>query len=179
MKKIVRLTFLLLLFPALSNAQTADRVQTLLQTTFVNYAQAADFVLEAAGIAGSYNETSEQDSLSFAVEKKWLPKKANEQDTISMGKLSLLIMKAFDLKGGPMYSLFGGAHYSYRELVYKDIIQGRSDPSMKVTGETMMFIVNRLLFSMEKNPWNFPAQPDGKEIQTEESGVPPSIPEEE
>jgi hypothetical protein len=63
-----------------------------------------------------------------------------------------------------MYTLFGGAHYSYRELVYKDIIQGRSDPAMKVSGEKMLFIVNRLLYSMEENPWELP--------KNEDSGIP-------
>jgi hypothetical protein len=184
MKKNFRLTFLLLLFPALVNAQSADRVLTLLQTTAVSYAQAADFILEAADVTG-FNKTSEQaavhsaaqSAMRFSVEKKWLPAKADAQDAISLGKLSLLIMKAFDLKGGPMYSLFGGSHYSYRELVYKDIIQGRSDPSMKVTGEKMIFIVNRLFFHMEKNLLDFPVQPDA--AAGKEPGILPSVPEEE
>jgi outer membrane protein OmpA-like peptidoglycan-associated protein len=158
MKKYISITFLLLLFPALINAQSADRTQTLLQTPVVSYAQAVAFVLEAADITDSYNETSEQDAMSFAAAKKWLPAKAAAQDAISLGRLSLLIMKAFGLKGGPMYTLFGGAHFSYRELVYKDIIHGRSDPSMKVSGEKMMFIVNLLLYRIEGNPWKFPEE---------------------
>ncbi|MDR2701323.1 MAG: hypothetical protein LBB72_02700 [Spirochaetaceae bacterium] len=61
-----------------------------------------------------------------------------------------------------MYRLFGSAHYSYRELVYRDIIQGRSDPHMKVSGEKMLFIVNRLLCSMEENPWELPNAEEAK-----------------
>jgi hypothetical protein len=151
MKK--HLNILLILFlPAALNAQTADRIQTLLQTPAVSYAQAARFVLEAADVTG-FNQASEEDAMLFAVEKKWLSARADAQDAISLEALSLLIMKAFGLKGGPMYTLFGGAHYSYRELVYKDIIQGRSDPRMKVPGEKMLLIVNRLLYIMEENPW--------------------------
>jgi hypothetical protein len=161
MKKIVSLTFLLLLFPALINAQTADRIQALLQTAAVSYAQAASFVLEAADVT-SFDKSNEQDAaqtaaqsaMRYAVEKKWLSAKADAQDAITLEALSLLIMKAFGLNGGPMYTLFGGAHYSYRELVYKDIIQGRSDPHMKVSGEKMLFIVGRLLYIMEENPWD-------------------------
>jgi len=144
-------------------AQTADRIQTLLQTKAVSYGQAARFVLEAAGISG-FDGISEQDAarsaLRFAVEKKWLPAKAGEGGLITLEYLSLLVMKAFGLKGGPMYALFGGAHYSYRELVYKDIIQGRSDPMMKVTGEKMLFIVNRLLYMTAGNPWEFTDDPE-------------------
>jgi hypothetical protein len=158
MKKQVSLTIFLLFFPALLNAQTADFIQTLLQSTAVSYSQALRFVLEAADVT-SFNATSEHDMMRFAVEKKWLPAKANAQDAITLEALSLLIMKAFGLKGGPMYTLFGGTHYSYRELVFQDIIQGRSDPAMKVSGEEMLFIVNRLLYSMEENPWEFTEPP--------------------
>jgi hypothetical protein len=183
MRKIFSITFLLLFFCVTLNAQTADKIQTLLQTTAVSYAQAASFVLEAADVTVSYNETSEQDTahsaaqsaMRFAVEKKWLPAKANAQDAIPLANLSHLIMKAFDVKGGPMYSLFNSAHYSYREMVFQDIIQGRSDPHMKVSGEKMIFIINCLLYRIEKNPWEFTEQTAAlttEEIKREENIVP-------
>ena len=134
------------------HAQTADEIQTLLQTQAVTYAQAARFVLEAADVNGAYDKTSGQDAVRFAVENKWLTQKAQAQDAITLENLSLLIMKAFGLKGGPMYTWFGGAHYSYREMVFKDLIQGRSDPQMKVSGAQMMLIVNRLLSRVEETP---------------------------
>jgi hypothetical protein len=166
MKQHISLTFLLLLLPAVLYAQSADEMQTLLQTTSVSYAQAARFVLEAAGAYNTVDaqKAAQEAAAQFAVEKKWLPAKANARDAISLEELSLLIMKAFDLKGGPMYTLFGGAHYSYRELVFQDIIQGRNDPKMKVSGEKMLFIVNHLLYSMEENPWELPGN--------ENSGIP-------
>jgi len=164
MKKSITLTFILLLSAATHaslHAQAADFIQTLLQTETVTHAQAARFVLEAAErVTGSYSKASEQDALRYAVGKKFLPPGADPQDAISLEKLSLLIMRAFGLKGGPMYTLFNSAHYSYREMVYKDLIQGRSDPSMKVSGYTMLLIVNRLLYRVEENPWDMPGQPD-------------------
>jgi hypothetical protein len=159
MKKNISITFFLLITCAAINAQTTDEIQTLLQTPAVTYEQAARFVLEAANVAGSYDKTSEQDAaqnaMRFAVEKKWLPQKANAQDAISLERLSLLVMKAFGMKGGLMYSLFNSAHYSYREMVYQDLIQWESDPHMNVSGEEMIFIVNSLLFRIETNPWEF------------------------
>jgi hypothetical protein len=140
------------------HAQTAEEIQALLQTPAVNYAQAARFVLEAADVSGSYDKTSGQDAVRFAVENKWLPKKADAGGAISLENLSLLIMKAFNLKGGPMYSLVKNAHYSYREMVFKDLIRGRSDPRMKVSGYTMLLIVNRLLYRVE-DTWEFTEQP--------------------
>jgi len=159
MKKSISITILLLSLCAALNAQTADEIQTLLETPAVSYAQAARFVLEAAEVTGSYDKTSGQDAMRFAVEKNWLPKNTAAQDAISLEKLSLLIMRAFNLSGGPMYNMFHNAHYSYREMVFKDLIQGRTDPQMKVSGYTMMLIVNRLLFRVEDNPWDIPSAP--------------------
>jgi outer membrane protein OmpA-like peptidoglycan-associated protein len=141
------------------NAQTADEIQTLLQTQIVSYSQAVRFVLEAADVSDYYDKTNEQAAMRLAVEKKWLPAKADAQNAISLKRLSHLIMKAFGLKGGPMYTMFNSAHYSYREMVFQDIIQGRSDPDMKVTGEKLIFIVNRLLYRLEDDPWKFHAPP--------------------
>jgi len=155
MKKNISITIFLLILCATLNAQTADEIQTLLKTPAVSYAQAARFVLEAADVTGSYDKASGQDAMRFAIEKNWLPKNANAQDAISLEGLSLLIMKSFNLKGGPMYTWFNNAHYSYREMVFQDLIQGRSDPHMKVSGEKMLFIVNRLLYRIEDNPWEF------------------------
>jgi len=175
MKIKISLTIFLLSLCAVINAQTTDEIQTLLQTPAVSYGQAARFVLEAADVKGSYDKTNEQDAaqnaMRFAVEKKWLPQKAKAQDAISLERLSLLIMKAFNLKGGPMYTLFSGAHYSYREMVFQDLIQWESDPQMKVSGEEMFLIVNCILFRIETNPWEFieehPVLP-AEEIKTEE-----------
>jgi hypothetical protein len=158
MKKNIILTIFFLLLCAALNAQTADEIQTLMQTPAVSYAQAARFVLEAAEVTGSYDKKSGQDAVRFAIEKNWLPQKAGAQDVISLEELSLLIMRAFNLTGGPMYNLFHNAHYSYREMVFKNLIQGRTDPQMKVSGYTMILIVNRLLFLIEKDPWKLPEQ---------------------
>jgi len=151
--------FLCAAFYAPLHAQTAEEIQTLLQTPAISYAQAARFVLEAADVSGSYDKTNGQDAVRFAVENKWLPQKADAQDAISLENFSLLIMKAFGLKGGPMYTWFNNAHYSYREMVFKDLIQGRTDPQMKVSGNTMLLIVNRVLYSVEDKPWEFTEEP--------------------
>ena len=161
------LTVFLLFFSALLHAQTADEVQTLLKTPAVSYAQAARFVLEAADVTGSFDKKNPQDALRFAVEKKWLPKNAGAQDAISLEGLSLLIMKSFGLKGGPMYTWFGNAHYSYREMVFQDLIQGRSDPHMNVSGEKMLFIVSRLLYRIEDVPTEFRHEVTAEEITTQ------------
>jgi len=58
-------------------------------------------------------------------------------------------------------------------MVFKDLIQGRSDPQMKVSGYTMLLIVNRLLFRIENNPWEAPSAPqeisEADKIKNEEN----------
>jgi hypothetical protein len=53
-------------------------------------------------------------------------------------------MKSFGLSGG-LYRFFPNGRYACRELVYLDIIQGRSDPHMKVSGERFFRILGRIL----------------------------------
>jgi len=149
----------LFISPAL-HSQTLDEIQTLLKNPIICYAQAARFVLEAADVQGFYDKTSEQGAMSFAIEKKWLPAKAKAHDAISLENFSHLVMKAFGLKGGPMYTLFNSAHYSYREMVYQNLIQEQSDPQMKVSGEKMFFIVSRVLVFIEGNSMELPLQTD-------------------
>jgi len=169
MKKNIIITFFLLIICATLHAQVADEVQELLKTSAVSYAQAARFVLEAADVTGSFDKKNPQDALRFAAEKKWLPKNVGAKDAITMERFSVLIMRAFGLKGGPMYTLFKNAHYSYREMVIQGLIQGQSDPRMNVSGETMIFVVNRLLYRIADDPWAFSSTQTAEEVKKEEN----------
>jgi hypothetical protein len=137
-------------------AQTADEIATLLQNQAVSYQQASSLVLEAANV-----KTPPQREAAFrhAALNRWVPPKASPSDTIRLNQASLLIMRAFDIKGGLLYSIFKSPHYAYRELVYKDIIQGRSDPRMKVSGELLLFLVNRILYLTDDHPWAWEKEP--------------------
>jgi flagellar motor protein MotB len=144
--------FLLAAVPAFVAAQTAHEIETLLETKAVNYGQAARFVLNAAEIDG-FNHANPEGAFRFAVEQQWLSGKAEPSDPISLRQTSLLIMRAFGVRGGPMYSIFKSSHYAYREMVYQDIIQGRADPGMAVSGELLLFLVNRILYRLDDDPW--------------------------
>jgi len=86
-----------------------------------------------------------QEAFQYAIDNKWLPKKASINDEIKLQDLSLLLMRSFNLKGGMWYTITKNPHYAFRELVHKDIIQHRASPDMKVTGEQLLFFVNRIL----------------------------------
>jgi len=128
-------------------AQTATELETLLYTDAVNYAQAARFVLLAADAA----DLRAEEAFRYAMEKKWLPAAATQDAPAKLDAVSLLIMQAFNMKGGAFYTLLKTTHYAYRELLYQNVIQGRADSDMAVSGDLLLFIVNRVLDQTEGN----------------------------
>jgi hypothetical protein len=132
-------------------AQTADRIERLLSQEQVSYRDSALLVLEASGqidLLGHLDQlgqASADEAFSFAVERGWLPKGAEANGITKLNGLSLLIMRAFEIDGGFFYALFKNPHYAYRAMVYRDIIQGRSDPQMLVSGSLLLYTVNKAI----------------------------------
>jgi len=129
--------------PCLLFAQTAERIERLLGQGRVSYRDAALLVLEAAGHLDPSKQTNADDAFNFAMERGWLPKNVEANADARLDGLSLLVIRAFDIDGGLFFSLFKNSHYAYRAMVYKEIVQGRSDPQMSVSGELLLYTVNR------------------------------------
>ncbi|MDR0450028.1 MAG: hypothetical protein LBH26_02035 [Treponema sp.] len=143
MKKIFfALPALLFLSLASLSAQTAAELERVLALPAVTYGDAARFVLGAAGLGA---DDSPEGAYRFAADNNWLPKKAAAEENASLGALSFLITRAFNIKGGLMYSLFPGPRYGYRELAYRKIVRGRAYSSMPVSGERLLRILSRTL----------------------------------
>jgi len=148
--------FILLLSTVFIFAQTAEKLEEILNTGALTYEKAVWFVMEAADV-WDYSDlpqasASVDPSTAFrvAMEQKWLPRNVQPASPARMDGISLLLMRSFGLKGGLLYSLFKNPHYAYRELVYQDIIRGRSDPSMTVSGDDLVYIVGRILSGFDE-----------------------------
>ncbi|MDR2952815.1 MAG: hypothetical protein LBU82_06205 [Treponema sp.] len=137
------LSFIFLFFPFSVFSQTADEIETLFSAEALNYEQAASFVLRAADVQVSGS------AFAYAAEQKWLSAKTTKGGYAVLNEVSLLIMRAFDIKGGIMYSLAKSPHYAYRELVHQGIIQGRADPCLIVSGDLLLFMVGKVLDQTE------------------------------
>ncbi len=124
------------------SAQTAQKVEDLLNQEAVSWAGAAYFALEAAEKAVL---DSPDEAFQFASSQSWLPKNIEASSRARLDGISLLLMRAFDLNGGLFYTLTKNSHYSYRELVYKKVIQGKTDPEMAVSGQEFLFMISRIL----------------------------------
>jgi hypothetical protein len=127
------------------SAQTAERLENLLQQNRVSYRDAALMVLEASGRIDAEKQTGADDAFSFAKERGWLPKNAQANSDAKLNGLSLLVARAFEIKGGALFLLFKNPHYAYRAMVYRGIIQGRADPQMTVSGDLLLYTVNRAI----------------------------------
>lgn len=134
------------LFSAPVFAQTAQKVENLLNEKALTWGAAAAFALEASE---TLLYAPENDAFQFAAYRKWLPKNAAPGDTASLNGVALLLMRSFGLKGGFLYSAAKNPHYAYRELVYKGVIQGKTDPRMQVSGDYFLFMINRILALQE------------------------------
>ena len=139
----MRRLFFSLIFAAAAlsvHAQSAGWIEALLAKDNVSYADAALLVLQAADAPAAPTAT-----FNYAAENAWLPRGAAADDAARLDGLSLLIMKAFGIKGGIFYTLTRSPHHAYRELAYRNVIQGRADPMMPVSGDLLLFTVNRIL----------------------------------
>jgi hypothetical protein len=138
--------FICLPLSAQSRQSTGAEVERLLSIETVTYAAAARFLLAASDTI----VTTPAEAFRYAAERNWLPKNVSANDAARLDGLSLLLMNSFGIKGGMLYSIFKNPHYAYRELMYNNIIQGRADPSMNVSGEQLLFITGRALSLKEE-----------------------------
>jgi len=136
------IAILFILLSAPLPAQTAQRLEDMLQKSALNWEDAAIFTLEASEQAAL---SDLKEAFDYAQSRKWLPKKAQMGEQARLDGVALLLMRAFDLKGGIFYRIAKTPHYAYHELVYQEVIQGRTDPAMPVSGEDYLFILSRVL----------------------------------
>ena len=143
-----KLFFVLLTALSVSlSAQYAQRMESLLSEQELKWSTASVFALEASEKLGF---TGGDDAFRFALDRKWLPKDAGPGDIVLLSDAARLLMQAFDLKGGIFYSIGKSSHHAYRELVHKNVIIGRTDPKMVVTGEEYLYMINRILSIKEE-----------------------------
>ena len=129
--------------------QTAAEMDAMLAADTISSARAARFVLGAADLlpAGVAGADAERAAYDMASSRGWINAASGEAATLK--DTAFLIMKAFDLKGGVMYSLFGNPRYAYREMVYRKLITGQADQGMKVSGSRLLLILDKVIRNEE------------------------------
>jgi hypothetical protein len=140
----IRLWLILLAAPFLpvpASAQTAARLDAVLDAERVSYAQAAAIVLPAAALLAP--EAGEAEAFDRA--REWLPRRAERDGPVTMGELSHLVMRSFKLSGGFLYALFPGKRYAYRALAWRRLLPPNPDPGRFLTGAELLYITSQAL----------------------------------
>ena len=131
--------------PAMAFSQTAAELDVLLGTETVSVAAAARFALGAVGLLppGLSGSAAQNAAYDAAQSRGWV--KSGPDDAISLEGVAFLVMNAFGIKGGIMYSLAHSPRYAYREMVYRKLIQGRAYSNMTVSGKRLLQIIGLAL----------------------------------
>ncbi|MGL1892304.1 MAG: hypothetical protein OCD02_11800, partial [Spirochaetaceae bacterium] len=79
-------------------------------------------VLQAAGYLD--NDATIDNAREFLESKKWGLSVLKDEEYITAGGFSLLVMEAFDLPHGLIYNLFPIKRYALKEMVYRKYILG-------------------------------------------------------
>ncbi len=87
----------------------------------------------------------ESASLAEAFEKvnanSWIKPGTGADSPVTVEDLSYLLMRAFKIKGGLMYTLFPSRRYALRELIARGIVNGSGGKNRIVSGEEAMGII--------------------------------------
>jgi hypothetical protein len=130
------------LLPIGAFAQSNEFVDGLLARNAVTVGQVSYLVLVASDNLGE--DADEARAFEAMQGLGWAPRGAAIGDEVSLADYSYILMRAFGMKGGIMYSLLPGPRYAYRELVSFQVIQGRSDPASRVDGGTAVRMLGRV-----------------------------------
>lgn len=124
-------------------AQSNQVLDQLLDQQQASFGAVVYMTLSAAKLVPD-TATVEQ-ALDALRQQGWNVKVLPADAPIPLGDYSYLLMKAFKVSGGILYSLFPGPRYACRELGYLKVIPSDPRPSRKLSGEEAVRILGNLM----------------------------------
>lgn len=124
-------------------SQSNEVMDALLAEEQATLGKTAYLVLSAAGLVDEAQ--SVEQAFASLLEKPWGFATASPEDRVSLGSYASLVMRAFDMRGGLMYTLFPGRRYAAREFAYRDFIQGNTSPGRTLSGRDVTHVLGRVL----------------------------------
>jgi hypothetical protein len=146
MKKSGFILFILFISLAVNmnlEAQSNDIIDALLAEEQASYGKAAYLALTASGLITE--EQSPEQALEVLKEQGWKLDILGAGEPIKLGEYSFILMKAFHIQGGVMYSILPGPRYAGRELSYLGMILGSPSPYRTISGEEAIRILGNIL----------------------------------
>ncbi len=124
-------------------AQSNEMIDTILTEKEATFGETALLILIGAEILPEDSQIT--DALNYISTHNWGLKNIKAEKPINAGELSLLLMKAFKIKGGFMYTILPCPRYAYRELTYMELIDKKGGPFKKVSGEEVINSLSKVL----------------------------------
>jgi len=129
------------------SAQSNSEIDTILAADQVRFGEVAYLVMTATK---RVPDNATQAQAASVVEKQgWKLKVSNTAQPVTLGEYCYLIMKAFGMHGGIMYSIFPSPRYAARELVYLGFVKGGPSPYRTLSGTEAVSILGNVLRSRE------------------------------
>lgn len=124
-------------------AQSNPTLDIIIATNHATFGEAAYLVLTATN---KIPDSSSFPQAAAAIEKQgWKIKADRSGHTITLGTFSYMIMRAFGMHGGIMYSIFPGPRYAERQLDYLGFIHGDPTPYRRLSGMEAISILGEVM----------------------------------
>ncbi len=143
MKRSVLILGVLLLTIFNLYSQSNEMIDKLTGEKKADFGKTALLILTGAGLLKDSAQPPE--ALKYIFRNKWGFKNKTENSPVNAGELAYLIMKAFNLGGGLMYTLFPGPRYAYRELTFLNLLSSKGGPYREVSGLEVVNTLSRVL----------------------------------
>ncbi|MDR2510428.1 MAG: hypothetical protein LBC77_07285 [Spirochaetaceae bacterium] len=108
-------------------------------TEAVRWPDASRAVFAAAG----NSRYSLQDAAFYVVLYKMMPSGKEITGNADLAGIALLIMRAFEIRGGIFYTLFKNRRYAFREMLYRGVFDIDDDPRDSVSASRLELILAR------------------------------------
>jgi hypothetical protein len=134
---------LLLCGAAAAAAQSNQLLDQLLEQPEAHFGNVVSLTLAAAKMLP--NTATAEEAIQSLQQKGWNITLLPPEAPILLGDYAYLLMKAFDMGGGILYSLLPGPRYACRELGYLKLIQNDARPLRTVSGEEVVRILGGVM----------------------------------
>ena len=127
-------------------SQSNEIIDSLLAQERASLGPTAYLVLSAAELLDQ-GATVEQ-AFAELQSKPWGFAKSSIDDEVELGAFAALVMKAFSMRGGIMYTILPGKRYAARELAWRGFVQGNTAPGRTLSGRDVTHILGKVLESL-------------------------------
>jgi hypothetical protein len=123
-------------------AQSNAFIDKLIDEKEATYGESVFMALASAGLVKSDGAVA--DAINYMTANNWGFVK-NPDEPVTLGDLCYALMRAHNLTGGLMFTLFPGPRYAAREFEYLELVRRYPVPSRRLSGEEVLQLVGQVL----------------------------------